>query len=245
MKLSNTVTIFSAAILLVLSCLVKASPVGTVDIAYSGLGASDVLTIWGGGHNGLNGYGGVYMLNKTAGTGQGNFWPNGLIGSFCMELNQLAASDTRKYDVFNLGEANVSFFGSQLGTAKANYITELWGRFYDPAWATTGSHTNQQNRDAEAFSAAVWEIIYEDLPGSPWGWNVSVDGTTGTGGFKATNVDATTANSWLHALNGLGPKAELRAFINCGKQDYIVEVPEPATLCLLGLSGLVFLRKRK
>lgn len=245
MKLSNTLTIFSVAILLVLPCLVKASPVGTVDIKYSGLGASDILTIWGGGESNLTCYGGAYMLDKSSGTGQGNIWPNGLIGGFCMELNQMSASDTRKYDVFNLDEANVSFFGSQLGTAKANYIAELWGRFFDPAWTTTGSHTNQQNRDAEAFGAAIWEIIYEALPGTPMDWNVSVDGTTGDGGFKATYVEATTANNWLHALNGLGPKADLRAFVNGGKQDYIAEVPEPATLCLLGLSGLVFLRKRK
>jgi hypothetical protein len=216
-----------------------------VDIAKSGMGAADILTIWGGGQSELNGFGGVYMVNKTNGTGQGNIWSNGSIPVFCMELNEYSTSETRKYDVFNLNEADCSFFDSQLGTAKANYISELWGRFYDPAWANGGPYTNQQNREAEAFSAAIWEIVYEDLPSSSLEWDVTKDGTSGSGGFKAKNVDATIANNWLHTLNGTGPMADLRAFVYDGKQDYIAQVPEPATVCLLGLSGLVFLRKRK
>ena len=245
MKNLKTATILFAAVFLALPVLTKASPVGTVDIAYSGPGAAGTITVWGGGHSGLNGYGGVYMLDKTADTGQGDLWSNGLIGGFCIELHQWASTDTLKYDVVGLEEVNNSFMGGVLGTAKADYLAELWGRFYNPAWADGGPYSSEEKSKAEAFAAAVWEIVYEDMPGSPLNWDVTADGSSGSHGFYAENVDAVTANSWLHALNGLGPKAELRAFVNAGKQDFIVQVPEPATVCLLGLGGLIFLRKRK
>jgi len=238
-------TILCAAIVLALPILTKASPVGTVDMAHTGYGASDILTIYGGGLSGLNGYGGVYMLDKTAGTGQGNLWPDGLIGGFCIELHQWAPSTTIKYDVVALEEVNNSFMGSSLGTAKADYLAELWGRFYNPDWADGGPYSSEEKSKAEAFAAAVWEIVYEDMPTSPLNWDVTVDSSGGTHGFFALNCDTATANSWLHALDGTGPKAELLAFVNQGKQDFIVQVPEPATVCLLGLGGLAFLRKRR
>jgi hypothetical protein len=245
MKTLKTVTILCAAIVLFLPGLTKASPVGTVDIAHDGYGASDGITIWGGGHYGSNVYSGVYMLDKTADTGQGDIWPDGQISGFCMELHQWASSSTLKYDVVELDEVNNSFMGGLIGTEKADYIAELWGRFYNPEWADGGPYTSEERIQAEAFAAAIWEIIYEDLPTSVLNWDVTADGSYGFHGFYAQNVDSALANSWLHALDGTGPKAELMAFVNEGKQDYIVQVPEPATVCLLGLGGLVFLRKRK
>jgi len=243
--LIKRVTILCAIMVLVLPVLTKATPVGTMDIVYAGQGASDVIKLWGGGHSGLNAYGGVYMLDKTAGTGQGNIWPNGLIGGFCIELHQWAPDTTLKYDVVKLEEVNNTFMGGLIGIEKADYLAELWGRFYNPAWADGWPYSSEERSKAEAFAAAVWEIIYEDMPTSPLGWDVTVDSSSGSHGFYAQNFDSATANSWLHALNGFGPKADLRAVVNGGKQDYIIQVPEPATVCLLGLGGLAFLRKRK
>jgi len=39
--------------------------------------------------------------------------------------------------------------------------------------------------------------------------------------------------------------ADLRVFSYDGQQDYIVEVPEPATIALLGLGGALSLLRRK
>jgi hypothetical protein len=142
-------------------------------------------------------------------------------------------------------DAYNSYIGEVLGTTKANYLRELWATHYDPAWSAGGSYTTQQNSQAEAFAAAVWEIVYEDLPSLPTGWDVTTDGTIGNGGFAAINLDAATANKWLHELTGSGAKADLRVFVNQGGQDYLVAVPEPATLVLLGLGGALSLAGRR
>jgi hypothetical protein len=101
---------------------------------------------------------------------------------------------------------------------------------------------------AGAFAAAVWEIVYEDVPTSPAHWDVTTDGTYGNKGFKASGLNSQLANNWLHSLNGTGPMADLRALSYCGGQDFIVSfgniVPEPATVALAAM-GLVFIVRKK
>jgi hypothetical protein len=138
----------------------------------------------------------------------------------------------------------VSYTGGTLGTTKSNYLRELWARCYDPAWTQSGSGTHYDSQ-AAAFATAVWEIVYEDVPSSPARWDVTADGTSGLSGFLAANVDAATANRWLQSLDGSGPKADLRVFMNAGAQNYLMAVPEPATLALLGLGGLALIRRRR
>lgn len=213
----------------------------TVDIVHDGFGANSWTTFYAAWQYGNEVVAGVYTLDKTAGTGVGNTWPNGTIPGFCIELQELAPKTTNTYQVTMPEDAYNSVTGGTLGTTKANYLRELWARYYDNAWAGSGPFTPQQNGAAEAFAAAVWEIVYEDLPPSPLGWDVRIDGTTGERGFWAESLDADTANKWLHNLTGSGPKADLRAFVCGGQQDYLVAVPEPATVMLLGLGGLLSL----
>ena len=230
-----------------LSAEVLATPIyGSVTMSSVGYGAKDTMTIWGGGWNGLNVYAGIYMFDKTAGTGDGQYLDNGYIGGFCMDLSEYIAPGSLNYDVIMLedGPRPYTFLGGAMGEEKAAYISELWGRYYDSAWSAGGSYTAQQKSDAEAFAAAVWEIIYEDLPTSSAGWDVTVDGTFGSKGFKAQNLDYQTANNWLHSLDGTGPMAELISLSYCGSQDFIVEIPEPATIAFVSL-GLLVLVGRK
>jgi hypothetical protein len=235
------------AVALAIPCLAaRAAPLGSVKIAFDGHGAYDVIDIWGGGHSSAGIYSGVYTLEKDGGTGEGNIWPDGSLSAFCIELNQYVPTEQVKYDVKATESAYNSYLDEYIGIDKASYISELWGRFFDSAWTGDGPFTGQENSDAAAFAAAIWEIIYEDIPtSSSDSWDVTTDGTAGIGGFYATGVDATTANAWLAALDGTGPMADLRVFVNCCKQDYIVEVPEPATIAMLGLGGVLSLVRRK
>lgn len=246
MKRQATI-IFLTVFVLALPCRTNAALLGTVELEYDGPGASGMAKLWAGGLFGANRRTGVYMLDKTGGTGDGEIWDNGLIGTFCIELSETAPYHTKTYDVVLPEEAQkpTTFLGKKIGFEKADYIRELWGRFFDPSWVNSESFTTQQNKDAEAFAVALWEIIYEDLPESPSVWDVVVDGTPGQRGFRCENVDTFTANSMLHALDGTGSKANLRAFVYDGQQDYLAEVPEPTTIFMLGLSSLVLFRGRR
>ncbi len=230
---------------LVIPGLTGAIQADTVDIVHDGYGAYGAATIWAAGHEGNVAMAGVYMLDKTDGTGIGEIWSNGLIPGFCIELHEPAPQATYTYSVGMPDDTYNSYIGEVLGSEKANYLRELWDSYYDPAWAGGGSYTSQQNSAAEAFAAAVWEIIYEDLPSSPLGWDVTTDGTAGSGGFYADNLDAATANKWLHELTGTGGKADLLVLSYPGKQDFLVAVPEPATIVLLGFGSMLSLLRRR
>jgi hypothetical protein len=216
----------------------------TVDIVHDGFGAYDTVTAWGGSMLGDGVAAGVYTLNKTGDSGSGGTWRNGPLAGFCVELNEVAPTETLRYAVGMPDDMIISYTGGTLGTTKGNYLRELWARYYDPAWARGGDGTHYDSQ-AAAFAAAVWEIVYEDVPGSPAWWDVTEDGTPGHGGFLALNVDAATANRWLQSLDGCGPKADLRVFTNAGAQNFLVAVPEPATLALLGFGGLALIRRRR
>jgi hypothetical protein len=227
--------------MLLLPLATQATHANTVDIVHDGYGAVDEITFWGAGYAGDGVMAGVYRLDKTGGTGAGDAWHKGSIAGFCIELQEPPPHTTTTYNVEAPDNTYNDYLDEYVGSVKANYLRELWARYYDSSWAGAGTHTAQENSSAAAFAAAVWEIVYEDLPTTPAGWDVTVDGTAGRGGFAATCLDAATANKWLHELTGSGAKADLRVFSSCGGQDYLVAVPEPATLMLLALGGAVSL----
>jgi PEP-CTERM motif len=222
--------VFCAAMIMMLPIAAKATTLGTVDIQHIGFGANEYIPIatdMGCGY--INA--GVVAFNKTGGTLEGNFWPNGTITGFCIEPEQPYPSWPVQYDVVAPQDGPQPI--NSMGLTKAKYLEELWGRYYDPAW-TSGANAHQ----AAAFAVAIWEIVKEDLPASPLGWNV-------TSGKFRTSDGFSLANDWLHSLDGSGPKADLRAFVSGNYQDYIAAVPEPATLALLGIGALTGLLRRK
>ncbi|OHB73212.1 MAG: hypothetical protein A2Z25_08745 [Planctomycetes bacterium RBG_16_55_9] len=234
--------LFAVLVLAILSCTANANFLGTVQMWNTGVGANEPMTVWGGGRDGVDVYAGAYMFKKTGGSGEGKLWSNGAMSGFCVELGEPAPEINSKYSVIPLDKGP---FSGPMGATKADYISELWGRFYDSSWASGGYYSDKQNTKAAAFAAAIWEILYEDLPVSPLKWNVKIDGTTGTGGFYTNFGDSSLANSWLHTLDGAGPKADLRVLSHNGYQDYIVAVPEPTTVVLLGFGGVLSLLRRR
>jgi len=239
--------VFCTAVVLVLPSAAKATPVGTVDIAFVSHGANDLVEAWAAGNEGAPGYAGVYMLEKSYGTNEGKIWSDGPIGVFCIEWAEIVSSNTLTYDVFmpEDGPVPTTLLGGTMGLTKAKYLQELWGRYFDSSWVGSGPFTYQQNTKAAAFGAAVWEIVHEDLPMTSLGWDVTVDGSPGDRGFRAAYLDTDLANYMLHSLDGTGPRADLRVFSYNGQQDYLVEVPEPATIALLGFGCVLSLLRRK
>jgi hypothetical protein len=231
--MKKLVSSFALAMVLVGATLISpagATLLGTVNFQGHNNGLSDQGQLWGGGLDGGSYYTGVYSWTNAGGTGLGALVPN---WGFCIELIQ--GPYTGWQDVIPLNEAPLpSEYGTPMGTVKANYVRELWGRDFDPAWATGA---NKQM--AEAFNVALYEIIYET--DSTW------DVTSGAG-FRATGIEqAVTANNWLSQLNGDTAyfAHNLVASSTLDGQDYLVQIPEPATLALLGLGALSLLRKRK
>ncbi len=253
--LLKTSIILCAVAALVLPSVAQATTLGTVDIAMTGFYANDIMQVWAGGNiTGAtpDGYvtgtshSGISMLEKTGGTYEGNLWANGPLGGVCIELAEGPSNDVLTYNVIMLqdGPLPTGFLGGIMGYAKAKYIQELWGRYYDPTWVG-GPYTEIKNIYAASFSAAVKEIVHEALPGSPLGWDVTVFGTDGDKGFRCDYDYASLANIMLYSLDGTGPLADLRVFSYDGAQDYLVEVPEPATMALLGFGSLLGLLRRK
>ncbi|MGA2323293.1 MAG: PEP-CTERM sorting domain-containing protein [Sedimentisphaerales bacterium] len=214
----------------------NATLLGTVYIDNHTNGLSDQGTVWGGGLSGLTGYTGVYSWTNEGGTGAGIAVPN---WGFCTELTQGTYDGWQ--DVVSLDAAPVPpEYGTPMGMTKANYIRELWGRDFDPSWIT-----GQNRQMAEAFNACIWEIVYE-TDTDPVTGKVIWDVTSGSG-FYATGIeDWATANLWLSQLDGTGPLANnLAATSSPYGQDFIVQIPEPATLSLLAFGAAALLRRRK
>jgi hypothetical protein len=247
-RMKKAVKIFAAVVLfgIALTSTVSATTIlGTADIENHNNGLSDIGRLWGGGLNGAFCYTGIYSWTNMGGTDLGAKVPD---WGFCIELTQSPSNGP--VNVIPLNEAPLpvdALYGTPMGVTKADYIRELWSRDFDPNWVT--SPTSTTKKLAEAFGAAVWEIIYE-TNGTPATWNVS----TGAG-FHASYIEqAATANAWLSSLTGKGPFAEDLYAISPTEarpgQDYLVqipggEVPEPATICLLGLGALSLIRKKR
>lgn len=206
----------------------EATLLGTVNIQNRNNALSDQCKLWGGSLVGVTAKTGVYSWTNAGSTGLGQYVPD---WGFCIELPQQEKNGW--HDVIPLQEAPLPpLYGSPMGIAKADAIRELWGRFFDANWLT-----GADKQKAEAFSTAIWEIVYE----TDATWNVS----SGTG-FYAINIEQVAlANSWLSQLDGTGPKADNLVAISTEEwQDFVVQIPEPATLAMLALGSLLVLRKK-
>ncbi len=225
----------------VCACVAQGRVQQNVQLRFSGYGAGCDVELCGEEFQGGRYTAGVYMLDTIRVPGQAESLPSDPLAGFCIELNQGIPHTEREYDIVLLEDAYVPSLDEPVGPEKAAWISELFGRYYDPAWNGTGVHSEQHSAEAEAFAIAVWEIVYEE-PSERW--KVIFDAEEVPGRFGARRYQTALADTWLSSLDGTGPMAELRALVNEDRQDYVVVIPEPASLVLLA-AGAVLLRRSR
>lgn len=170
---------------------------------------------------------GYYLHDVSGATGDGLGVKDPLLG-FCIDLAQPPAPTYATFDVVELTEApNPMFIGSYMTNAKADLLSELWGRHF------SDSMTNQQ---AAQFQLAVWELVFE----TSGTYDIS------TGSVLSTSLNAGT-NALLNSLDGTGPKVHLFALTNPQYQDMLTTIPAPGALLLgaLGVGVVGWFRSRK
>jgi hypothetical protein len=194
----------------------------------------------------------------------GGWPPNGSFSSptvtFCIEVSG-ALPGIGQSAIFGVQSVT-----SDLGSAKAAALTELYGKYYNTAWNST-SFTG--SADSIAFQLAVWELAIDGPPAS--GNSADLQNGAFTASPLIGSVE-TTAQNMLNSLTG-----DTSSFARFGnvqlvalvapdpadpkKQDFqnqITMVPGPTTgvpapsgivLAGMGLIGLVsrsrFLRRKE
>ena len=191
-------------------------------------GSNGNFSLDGGANWGSTGPAGHFNWTRTGGTYaglQGDFM------SFCCELTEhIGYGGSYTYDVVALENGTDSIGG--MGSARADEIRELFGRYYNPSFGQVLDADH-----AAAMQMSIWEIVYEQ------GNTLNV--TTGTAQFQNDSGNAILlANAMLASLDGTGPKAtDLLAISAAGIQDQIV--PAPGTMVLAGAGVLAIKRRRR
>jgi MYXO-CTERM domain-containing protein len=122
-----------------------------------------------------------------------------------------------------------------MGAAKADQISELYGRF---------RNSISSNDEYGGFAIAIWAIIY----GNASLTNVSGD-RFDSGLFSVTGAyqASVQAETYLSAIDGTGPRMgglyAIAGVTADGPQDQIV--PTPGSLALLGLGTMLAGRRRR
>ena len=163
----------------------------------------------------------------------------GPFDAFCIEPREFVSpGSTYTYDFSDLAAGATNIGG--MGVTKANFIRELFGRYYPVIGATLDAE------HASALQIAIWEIVRET--------SGTFDVSNGSVVFSNPQDPAALndAQAYLSSLTGTGPFAEnLYALTAIGAQDVLVqvEIPEPVESFATGLAlialGLMAMARRR
>lgn len=159
--------------------------------------------------------------------------------AYCIEVETISWGGVYPYTVVSAYDTPVKSGpadqnGGPMGPDKAQYLSELWGRFAGQV---------NSNVSGAAFALATYEIVFEDLSA---GWDLDSGLVKARRDSGDPTLAINLAESWLAQINGLGPMAQIVGLTNSGRQDFIVgELPEPMSvvLAVMGSFTLVGLRR--
>jgi probable HAF family extracellular repeat protein len=222
----------------------------TIDVRLDDFGPSGVLGYRFNGGETTYGSAGQFQFDtqNPVGNAAESVSPHAV--GFCIELTQTFTSDFITYNVGDVTTAQdpVGVSGT-ISPEQAALIEQLWALHYDADWPGSGPFSLDDITRSMAFSALLYEIIY-DFDGVSL---ASLDLGSGlfelVDGFVLDKNDPTqelpvfdVASFFLStlSLNYSGPRPLLLALTNATQQDYLVAVvPEVGTFSLM--SALVTL----
>ncbi len=222
----------------------------SIDVSLDDFGPSGVMGYRFNGGETTYGSAGQFRLDtqNPVGNAAESVSPHAV--GFCIELTQNFSSDFHTYNVgdLTLAQDPVGISGP-ISPEQAALIEQLWALHYDADWPGSGPFSFADITRSMAFSALLYEIIY-DFDGVSL---ASLDLSSGlfelVDGFVLDKNDPTqelpvfdVASFFLStlSLNYNGPRPQLLALTNAAHQDYLVAVvPEVGTFSLM--SALVTL----
>jgi hypothetical protein len=247
-----------------------ADSVDTVYITYHGTGA---------GLSGMLAKLGTKVSSPFIGQDVINFDPNGFAGPdatglslslsgtdpgtnygpytrpvYCIEFNQSIGAGSKQYAVYPIDQAPI---GAAMTPARASYLRTLFAYYYNQSNLVAGYN---QNEEAAAFAACVWEIVNE-TPGNYdlTSGNFQVHQGKDQQGNDLDKKWITLGQTWLTDLTTKDVPSQmpgLWALVDPTSQDFAIvldgvisrPVPEPVTMLGLVLSAgsvIGYIRRRK
>jgi probable HAF family extracellular repeat protein len=223
----------------------------TIDVRLDDFGPSGVMGYSFNGSETIYGSAGQFRFDtqNPVGNAAESVSPNAV--GFCIELSQTFTSDFITYNVgdLTLAQDPVGISGP-ISPEQAALIEQLWALYYDADWLGNGAFSLDDITRSMAFSAMLYEIIY-DFDGVSL---ASMDLGSGlfqiVDGFLLDKNDPTqelpvfdVASFFLGtlSLNYTGPRPQLLAMTNAAQQDYLVMVvPEVGTFPLVSAVVVAF-----
>ena len=205
-----------------------------VTVQCPGVGAGRKVSVTHGGTV-RNVFAGQIMLNLTNSGGA----LNGSWKSFCTELSQYIYVNgaAQQYEVVAVSQ--VPNPGPGMGQARADAIARMFSIANGTQYGTNADF-------AAAFQIAVWEVS-NDFDGTAASLSLAAGNLQGPS--LSAEIVGNMASLFAAAADTSGLMANIIGLGNANFQDQIIDpsaaIPTPGALAMLGLAGLIGLRRRR